>query len=85
MNELDLSMKYHLEYVDGRQDLVRVVFPNGYTGSILNSGYGKHYEVAVVAEGKIVYDTPIANDVMPGLNREEVMQKLHKISQLPKR
>jgi len=70
-------------------------FSNGYGASVLcnpHSSYGgKHgyFEVAVIhgvpSEWRIVYDTPITEDVVPNLCFSEVGEILKKIEKLPRR
>ena len=70
-------------------------FPNGYGASVLcnpHSSYGGqhgYFEVAVIygppSDWEIVYDTPIADDVVPHLGFAEVGEILRKIEKLPYR
>lgn len=67
-----------------------VSFDNGYAASIVSSDLsygGKNglFEVAVLYNGKIVYDTPITNDVVGFCDFEDVDQVLKNIKQLPAR
>ena len=56
-----------------KNEYSRVVeFENGYAASIISHDYsygGRHglFEVAVLHDGEIVYDTPITNDAIDGL------------------
>ena len=62
-------------------------FPNGYGASVIKHkgsyGYSKGlWELAVLNEGELCYDTEITNDVIGYLNDPEVDRLLRKINQL---
>jgi len=62
-------------------------FPNGYGASVIKHkgsyGYSKGlWELAVLNEGELCYDTEITNDVIGHLNDPEVDRLLRKIHQL---
>lgn len=62
-------------------------FPNGYGASVVSHMYsygGKEglYELAVIRDGEIVYNTPITNDVIGWLTAEEVDEILGRIKNL---
>lgn len=64
-------------------------FDNGYGASVVChlGSYGAPnglFEVAVMKNGKIVYDTPITNDVVGWLDFADVAEVLEKIKNLPK-
>jgi hypothetical protein len=68
----------------------RINFDNGYTASVVCNefSYGGElglYEIAVMHEGKIVYDTPVTDDVIGNLTQEGVEKVLWQIQNLPKR
>jgi hypothetical protein len=61
-------------------------FPNGYSASVIDDGYGAEdglYELAVLRDGKIVYDTPITDDVLGWLTPYRVAKTLDAIAALP--
>ena len=63
-------------------------FKNGYEGSIITGAFAKGnvnfpYELAVLKDGHICYDTPIAHDVIGHLTADEVGEILAKIEALP--
>lgn len=63
-------------------------FKNGYqasviTGKMFYSSDDEPYEVAVMRNDEIVYDTPITNDVLGYLTAHEVNDVLAKIEDLP--
>lgn len=63
-------------------------FPNGYGisvvfGEMFYSNGIDTYEVAVTKGGEPCYDTPITNDVMGRLNKEEVTSIMKGIQLLP--
>lgn len=65
----------------------RVDFENGYGASVVrhdNSYGGKDglYELAVLKDGDLCYDTPITSDVLGFLNEAEVSTYLMQIEQL---
>ena len=62
-------------------------FPNGYGASVIKhkGSYGGDkglWEMAVLKEGELCYDTPITNDVIGHLNDPEVDRLLRQIKQL---
>ena len=70
--------------------VLRFTFPNGYTGSVVRhfGSYGGPqglWEIAVMYDGVIVYDTPITDDVLGWQTEEDVKQVLNQIRALPKR
>ena len=63
----------------------RYAFPNGYGASVINDGYGSEqglFELAVLKDGHLTYQTPITNDVLGRLTAEEVESTLDKIAAL---
>lgn len=75
---------------DGFISRSRVDFPNGYAASVVR-GVGTYgsvdglYELAVFHGGRIVYDTPITDDVEGYLSPERVTDLLNQIEALPER
>lgn len=74
-------------YIGGRQWLIG--FKNGYKASIITGQYTytdvEHpYELAVLKDGEVCYDTPITDDVIGHLTADEVGEILEKIELLPK-
>ena len=62
-----------------------VMFPNYYSASIINSGYGSElglYELAVLHDGKLDYSTPITDDVIGYLTPDGVIEVLRNIQDL---
>ena len=62
-------------------------FPNGYGASVIRHkgsyGYSKGlWELAVLNEGELCYDTEITDDVLGHLNDPEVDRYLRRIQQL---
>ncbi len=69
---------------------IRHTFPNGYTASIIRhlGSYGGReglFEVAVMYEDRLVYDTPVTDDVVPRLTPKECADVLAQIAALPPR
>jgi hypothetical protein len=67
-----------------------VEFENGYTASIVSNdmSYGGDrglFEIAVLVNKEIVYDTDITNDVIGWLDFDGVIQTLDSIRKLPRR
>lgn len=68
----------------------RLTFSNGYTASVVKGDhtYGGSrglYEMAVMYDGKLVYDTPVTNDVLGHLTEGDVTEILNEIACLPPR
>jgi len=67
-----------------------VEFSNGYSASIVSNdmSYGSDrglFEVAVLVNDEIVYDTPVTNDVIGFLDFQGVADTLKQIENLPRR
>lgn len=88
----DLKFEQHKNWPDGVQ--AKVFFPNGYGSSVIKSqfsygGLEGKYELAVLkgANGSdfdLCYDTEITDDVIGGLEPNEVTTLLARIEALPK-
>ena len=81
----DLEFKPMLNHDNGI--FVRVEFPNGYGASIIKSPYSYGgaqdlYELAVLYDNMINYDTEITNDVLGYLTSEDVTKLLERIEAL---
>lgn len=65
----------------------KITFPNGYGASVLRGGAaytaGGTYEVAVLHNGDITYDTPITDDVLGYQDEAEANAALAAIAALP--
>lgn len=73
---------------DGEQ--YRIRFPNGYSASIIrhqhsHGGPEGLWEVAVLHGNRIVYDTPVTDDVLGHLDTAQVADALTLIEHLPDR
>lgn len=67
-----------------------VTFPNGYQASIVRGQYtygGDEglFEIAVMLDGEIVYDTSVTDDVIGWLNDKDVIDVCKRIAALPPR
>lgn len=67
----------------------RIYFDNGYGASVVSHTYSYGgpqglYEIAVLRDDEIVYDTPVTSDVIGYLEEDEVTDILSKIQQLPR-
>lgn len=67
-----------------------VAFSNGYAASVVSNqySYGGNkglFEVAVMYDGEIVYDTPVTNNVIGFLDFKGVADTLVQIENLPYR
>jgi hypothetical protein len=65
----------------------RIVFENGYGASVAKTSYsygGKDglFELAVLYEGEITYNTPITDDVLGYLSEDKVTFYLNQIENL---
>jgi hypothetical protein len=85
-------MKFEdLVFVDHRSGMgkqARVDFPNGYGASIVSGEWfytrrDAPYELAVFHGDHLCYDTPLTNDVLGYLTKEDVSGYLKKIEELP--
>lgn len=59
-------------------------FPNGYGASVIGGPYCygdgvRTFELAVLKHGRLYYYSPLTDDVLGWLNKEEVIQNLKKI------
>lgn len=70
-------------FTDGH---ARFHFDNGYGISVITGGMSYTtsgtYEIAVLKDGRICYDTPITNDVIGHLSPDEVTEIMLKIQNL---
>lgn len=65
---------------------------NGYEASVITDAVGKYtrtnkeypYELAVLKNGEVYYDTPITDSVIGHLTADEVGKILEKVEALPK-
>ena len=69
---------------------MQFTYPNKYTASVIRhrGSYGGDmglWEIAVMYGEKIVYDTPITNDVLGWQTDEDVEKVLQRIRELPAR
>ena len=81
----DLVFETHTTCKDGTQ--ARLDFDNGYgvsviTGSMFYTDAKGLYEVAVMHNGKLCYDTPITEDVIGHLDRKEVEEVMTQVQAL---
>ena len=65
----------------------RIYFDNGYGASVIKSphSYGGNqdlYELAVIKDDAICYDTPITDDVLGYLTEDDVTKYLRQIQEL---
>ena len=71
----------------GLGTIARINFDNGYGASIVQSPYSYGgdddlYELAILKNNDICYDTPITDDVIGYLSEEQVTDYLHQIQKL---
>lgn len=83
--DLEFKEKYQLGSGMGYQ--ARHDFPNGYGVSVIFGGgafseLGKPYELAVMKDGALCYDTEITDDVLGCLTESEVSELLERIEGL---
>ncbi len=83
VNELE-----HKTHPSGVGTQAIVEFENGFsasviTGSIFYSTTERPYEIAVIKDGRVTYDTPVTNEVCRYLTEEEANDILSQIEALP--
>ena len=71
----------------GGECLYLFKFKNGYGASVIKSLYSRggpegFYELAVLKNGEIIYNTPITNDVVGWLDKNDVAELLKQIEEL---
>ena len=81
----DLEFNPHPNHLGGVQSVI--TFDNGYGASVVQTPYTYGsakglYELAVLNDDGITYDTPITDDVIGWLRPEDVTEVLIKIQQL---
>jgi hypothetical protein len=82
----DLVFKTHPVFNNGTA--AKLDFPNGYSVSVV-TGDGAYqnegeYEVAVLKDNKLSYDTHITDDVLGWQSEDEVTEIMKQIQELPK-
>jgi hypothetical protein len=82
----DLEFEPHAAGMGGVMS--RIQFDNGYGASVVKTPYTYGgdkglYELAVIKDDELCYDTPITNDVIGYLRPEDVTDVMEKIQQLP--
>lgn len=81
----ELTWVAHNSGLGGEQ--AKVAFPNGYGASVLRGGQfytsGGTYEIAVMHNGDITYETPLTSDVLGYLGEAEANDALAAIEALP--
>jgi len=80
------DLKFELHPL-GTGSIAKIKFDNGYGASVLNgerfyTNNRNEYELAVTKNGVLCYDTPITDDVIGYLSREEVTDLMKKIQEL---
>ena len=83
-----LDFQQHPNWPDGIR--AKLEFPNGYTASVIQFPYSYGgtnglYELAIInADNELDYTTPITDDVLGDLSKDDVTQLLQRIADLPK-
>lgn len=85
----DLVFKIHPNINAGFDTQATIKFDNGYGASIVTGRCAytdavHPYELAVLKNGSLCYDTEITNDVIGHLNKEGVEEIINKIEKLDK-
>ena len=67
---------------------IEVTMENGFAASIIQTpfskgGYAGLFELAVVKNGELCYDTPITNDVLGCMTLRETVKATIEVSELP--
>ena len=85
MNITDLHFAPHPAGMGGERAVV--TFGNGYTASVVRGGpfYTSDgtYEIAVMRDGGLVFDTPVTDDVLGYLDEKSATKALKDIAALP--
>jgi len=61
----------------------QTTFSNGYTASVSYYPDSDEHEVAVIVDGKLVYDTPVTNDVVRCSSAYDAFDIVGEIMNLP--
>lgn len=82
----DLEFVTHPAGLGGKA--ARAYFPNGYGASVIRSSFSYGgplglYELAVLKGNNLCYDTPITDDVLGHLTKQDVTRLLGEIEALP--
>lgn len=85
----DLVFEPHANIMFGGYS-AKHTFPNGYTASVITGGHSysndeEPYEIAVMYNGYLCYDTPITDDVVGYLTEDAANDILQQIAALPER
>ena len=81
----DLVFKTHPASFAGYGTISELNFDNGYGVSVITGGYGskeKPYELAILLEGDLCYDTGILDDVAGWLTKDKVTEYMLKVQKL---
>ena len=86
MNVTELNFEQHPSGLDGTRAVVN--FDNGFGASVITgerfyTNEEHPYELAVLKNGEICYETELTDDVLGYLNEEQVNDYLVKIEALP--
>lgn len=78
------EIKSFVRYAPDGDFFAEVAFPGGYGASVVRhkASYGGEkglFEIAVLRDGEIVYDTPITNDVIGWCDPDQVDDYLNRI------
>ena len=72
------DLKFDKHPILGLQNIAQCRFPNGYGLSVVNGEYAYcsngTYEVAILHNGEVTYDTPLTNDVMPCVTPKRITE-----------
>lgn len=78
----------YLPYQEGMQ--MRAEFPNGYSVSVVSHSFSYggaegYWEGAVLHGGRLVYDTPVTDDVVGWMDEDAVLDFCREVAALPAR
>lgn len=84
----DLDFQPHRYPVADDDVQAKIFFPNGYGASVIKTGFSYgggdgRYELAVLYDERITYDTPVTEDVLGWLDEDGVTKALQEIEALP--
>lgn len=85
LTRFQFNENVHPVFANGTQK--RFTFENGYAVSVI-TGDGAYssddsYEVAILKNGKICYDTPITDDVIAYCSGDDVVSILKQVAEFP--
>lgn len=70
------NLRFIKHPVNGFDNIAQCEFPNGYGLSVVNGEYAcckkDTYEVGILHNGELTYNTPLTDDVLPDVSPERI-------------